>query len=81
MCVCVCVCNRNLEEVECFTYLGSAIDKSGKASAEVDSRIEKGGRMYQMLHRRVFRNRNQSKTTKMRAFSTIVMSITKGVLN
>ena len=31
-----------------LTYLGSSIDKSGKASAEVDIRIEKGGRAYQM---------------------------------
>ena len=31
--------NQNLEEVESFTYLGSSIDKSGKASTEVVTRI------------------------------------------
>ena len=38
----ICLNNQTLEEVESFTYLGSSIDKSGKASAEVDIRIEKG---------------------------------------
>ena len=44
----MCLNNQTLEEVESFTYLGSIIDKSGKASAEVDIRIEKAGRAYQM---------------------------------
>ena len=40
--------NQSLEEIECFTYLGSSIDKSRKASTEVVTRIEKGVRAYQM---------------------------------
>ena len=50
----ICLNDQFLEEVESFTYLGSSIDKSGKASAEVDIRIEKGGRAYQMWRKKVF---------------------------
>ena len=67
--------NQNLEEVESFTYLGSSIDKSGKASTEVVTRIEKGGRAYQMWRKKVFRSANLTKVTKMRVFRTMVMSI------
>ena len=38
--------NQGLEEVESFTYLGSSIDKSGKASTDIVTRIGKGGRAY-----------------------------------
>ena len=71
----ICLNNQTLEEVESFTYLGSSIDKSGKASAEVDIRIEKGGRAYQMWRKKVFRSANLSKATKMRVFRTLVMSV------
>jgi hypothetical protein len=50
--------NQGLEEVESFTYLGSSIGKSGKASTEVVTRIEKGGRVYQMWRKKVFRSAN-----------------------
>ena len=41
----ICLNGQTLE-VDSFAYLGSSIDKSGKASAEVDIRIEKGGTAY-----------------------------------
>ena len=58
----------------CIRDSGSSIDKSGKASAEVDIRIEKGGRPYQMWRKKVLRSANLSKATK-RVFRTLVMSV------
>ena len=55
--------------------LEKSIDKPGKTSAEVDNRIEKGGRAYQMWRKKVFRSANLSKATKMRVFPTLVMSV------
>ena len=57
--------NQSLEEVESFTYLGSSIERSGKASTEGVTRIKKGGRAYQMWQNKVFRstNYNPSKAT------------------
>ena len=75
VCTAIQLNNQSLEEVESFTYLGSSIDKSGKASTEVDTRIEKGGRAYQMWRKKVFRSANLSKATKMRVFRTLVMSV------
>ena len=75
VCTAIQLNNQNLEEVESFTYLGSSIDKAGKASTEVDTRIEKGGRAYQMWRKKVFRSANLSKATKMRVFQTLVMSV------
>ena len=66
--------NQSLEEVESFTYLGSSIDRSGKTSTEVVTRIKKGGRAYQMWPKTVFRSANLSKATKMRVFQTLIMS-------
>ena len=64
----ICLNDQTLEEVESFTYLGSSIDKSGKTSTEMDIQIEKGGRVYQMWRKKVFRSVNLSKATKMRVF-------------
>ena len=46
--------NQSLEELELFTYLGSSIDKTGKASTEVTTHdhLEKGGRAYECSIRR-----------------------------
>ena len=60
--------NQGLEEVESFTYLGSSVDKSRKASREVVTRTEKRGRVYQMWRKKVFRSANLTKATKMRVF-------------
>ena len=75
VCTAIQLNNQSLEEVESFIYLGSSIDKSGKASTEVDTRIEKGDRAYQMWRKKVFRSANLSKATKMRVFRTLVMSV------
>ena len=65
---------QTLEEVQSFPYLGSEVDQSGKVK-EIALRLEKGGRVNQMWRRKVFRSRNISITTKMRAFRTLVMSV------
>jgi hypothetical protein len=44
--------DETLDEVDSFTYIGSSIDKTGKASLEVDITIEKAGKVYQMWRRR-----------------------------
>ena len=59
----ICLNDQTLEEVESFTYLGSSIDKSGKASTEMDIQIEKGSRVYQMWRKKAFRSVNLSKAT------------------
>ena len=61
---------QTLEEVESFPSLGSSINKSGRDSAEVDIRLEEGGRVYQMW-RKVFRSANLSKATEMRVSSSM----------
>ena len=55
--------------------LRKSTDKSGKAGAEVDIRIEKGGRAYQMWRKKVFWSANLGKATKMRLCQTIAMSV------
>ena len=67
--------NHALQEVECFSYLGSQVEATGKVEKEVTSRIEKAGTVYQIWRRKVFRSRNLSKETKMRVFRTMVMSV------
>ena len=66
---------QTLEEVQSFPYLGSEVDQSGKVKKEIAVRLEKAGRVYQMWRRKVFRSRDISITTKMRAFQTLVMSV------
>ena len=64
-----------LEEVESFSYLGSEVGQTTKVEREVTVRLKKAGTVYQMWRWKVFRSRNLSKTTKLRAFRTLVMSI------
>ena len=67
--------NQPLDEVESFTYLGSSIAKSGRATAEVDVRMEEGVRVYKMWHKKVFQSANLSKATKMKAFRILIMPV------
>ena len=71
----ICLNNQTLEGVESFTYLGSSIAKSGRASAEVDVRMKEGVRAYKMWHKKVFWSANLSKATKMRVFRILIMSV------
>ena len=66
---------QTLEEVQSFLYLGSEVDQSERVQKEITVRLEKAGRVYQMWRRKLFRNRNISISTKMRAFRTLVMSV------
>ena len=59
--------NQSLEKVESFAYLGRSIDKSGKASTEVVTHIEKGGAEH-IKCGKVFQSANLSKATKMKVF-------------
>ena len=67
--------NHALQEVECFSYLGSQMEATEKVQKEVTSRIEKARTVYQIWRRKVFRSCNLSKETKMRVFRTMVMSV------
>jgi len=59
---------KTLEEVQSFPYLGSEVDQSGKVQKEIEVRLEKAGRVYQMWRRKLFQSRNVSIATKMRVF-------------
>ena len=66
---------QTLGEVESFSYLGSEVGQTTKVEREVMVRLKKAGTAYQMWRWKVFRSRNLSKTTKLRAFRILVMSI------
>ena len=44
---------EELEEVESFTYLGSVMDKSGGADADVKTRIGKARSAFNMLNKKI----------------------------
>lgn len=52
--------NCALQELECFSYLGSQMEATGKVGKEVMSRIEKVGKVYQTLRRKVFQSHKLS---------------------
>ncbi len=66
---------QTLEEVQSFRNLESEVDQSGKVQKVIAVRLEKAGRVYRMWRRKLFRSRNISIATKMRAFQTLVMSV------
>ena len=56
---------RASEDVKSFSYLGSAVEQSGKVDKEMAVRTENAGTMYQIWRREVFRSQNLNKATKM----------------
>ena len=64
-----------LEEVDSFSYLGSEVEQTARVERDVRIRLEKAATVYQMWRRKVFRSRNLSKTTKVRVFRSMVMSV------
>ncbi len=64
-----------LKEVESFAYLGSVMSSAGGISEEVEARISKAARAYQIWRKPVFRSKNLSIGTKMSVFRSLVLSI------
>ena len=66
--------NVELKEVEKFTYLGCEIRKDGNIRNEVGIRIGKAGSAFRTLNK-VWNAQNISLSTKLKLFSSIVISI------
>ena len=65
---------KALEEVESFTYLGSVVSTSGGTEDDVKARIKKANAAFVQLYP-IWRNRNISRKTKLRIFTTNVKSV------
>ena len=65
---------EELGEAECFTYLGSVMDKSGGTDADVKTRIGKARSAFNML-RKVWHSREIGTSTKVRLFNSNVKSV------
>ena len=63
------------EEVDSLSYHGSVSSCSSRVESEVDARMEKAGKVYQVWRHRVFRSRNLRKSTKVKVLHTMVMSV------
>ena len=64
-----------LEEVDSFSYLGSEVEQTARVERDVGIRLEKAATVYRMWRWKVFKSRNLSKTTKVRVFRSMVMSV------
>ena len=58
-----------------FPYLGSLIDKSGKATVEVDRRVAQASRAFGALRKAVFLDKNLSQKTKRKIYDACVLSV------
>ena len=63
-----------LDEVESFTYLGSIVDNTGGAEADIRARIGKARAAFQQL-KNVWRSSLLGTSTKIRIFNTIVKPV------
>ena len=63
-----------LEEVDCFVYLGSIIDKQGGTDNDVKARISKARTAFLMLAK-IWSSREYSIQTKIRLFNSNVKSV------
>jgi hypothetical protein len=63
-----------LDEVESFTYLGSAVDKQGGTDADVKTRVSKARAAFIQL-RNIWSSRVISRHTKIRLFDSNVKSV------
>jgi hypothetical protein len=63
-----------IEEVESFVYLGSAVSKTGGTDEDLSSRIKKANDVFVQLYP-IWRNHNISKSVKIRIFNTNVKSV------
>jgi hypothetical protein len=65
---------KEIEQVDSFTYLGSTVSKDRGADEDVRSRIRKANGAFIQLYS-VWRNHNISKRTKLQIFNTNVKSV------
>ena len=63
-----------LEQKESFVYLGGLIDAHGGSEKDVERRIGLARGILQRLHR-IWRSKEISKTTKVRIYETLVLSV------
>ena len=70
----VIIDNTELKEVEKFTYLGCEIRQDGNIRNEVGIRVGKAGSAFRTLNK-VWNAQNISLSTKLKLFSSIVVSI------
>jgi hypothetical protein len=67
------ITNKEIEQVESFTYLGSIVTQDGGTDQDINQRIIKANAAYMQLYQ-VWKNRNLSKKTKLRIFNNNVKS-------
>ena len=70
----VIIDNTELKEVEKFTYLGCEIRQDGNIRNKVGIRLGKAGSAFRTLNK-VWNAQNISLSTKLKLFSSIVVSI------
>ena len=66
--------DRELEDVDEFTYLGSIVTTDGDCTREINMRISKAGQAFAML-KTVWRSQQLSTHTKIRIFKSNVLSV------
>ena len=67
--------DETLEAVETFSYLRSEVGRTARVDGDVSARLKKAATVYQMWRRKVFRSRSVSRSTKVRVFRVMVMSV------
>jgi hypothetical protein len=67
------ITNKEIEQVESFTCLGSIVTQDGGTDQDINQRIVKANAAYMQLYQ-VWKNRNLSKKIKLRIFNTNVKS-------
>ena len=65
---------KALEEVPCFTYLGSALSNDSEVTAEVKARIAKASKCWGVLRGPVFRSKGLTVKAKLAVFKGAVLS-------
>ena len=63
-----------LNNVECFTYLGSTLTSTGSMDREVSNRLAKAGASFGRLWTRVWRERGIKLPTKLAVYRAVVMT-------
>ena len=62
-----------LKNVKTFPYLGSIISNDAKIDAEIDNRLAKANKAFGKLIKRVWRNKDLKKATKIKIYKTIIL--------
>ena len=66
--------NREIEDVQHFTYLGSKISQNGNSEDEIKERLTKARKAFGML-RNIWKSRKITTTTKLRFYKTNVLPV------